>query len=134
MAVSSVALGADLIFAEECLEAGVPWRCLLPFSKDELRKDGYTDAEWARAEACVARAQRVEELRAETPADADERNAAYLECGRRTVEAADVMMLLWNGKSSAGPGGTGDVWAYARSLRKSVWHYNTETGEILRTG
>lgn len=134
MAVSSVALGADLIFAEECLEAGVAWRCLLPFSREELRKDGYTAAEWARAEACLARAQRVEVVVSETPLDAEERSAAYLECGRRTVEAADVMMLLWNGKRAAGPGGAGDVWAYARSLRKSVWHYNTETGEILRTG
>lgn len=39
-AVSSLARGADVLFAEACARAGIPWRCLLPFAwKDFLRFD-----------------------------------------------------------------------------------------------
>ena len=39
VAVSSLARGADLIFAEECLAASVPWKCLLPFPEEEFQYD-----------------------------------------------------------------------------------------------
>src|SRR5436190_7077952 len=133
--VSSIALGADLIFAEECLAAGIPWKCLLPFPKEEFRKDDFTPADWTRVEACLARAYRVETLSQEIPARDDARNLAYLNCGHRTVELADVMMMLWNGEPAAGVGGTGDLWAYTtRTLGKPVWHFNTATSQIDRVG
>ena len=133
-AVSSIALGADLVFAEECLAAGLPWKCMLPFPKEEFRKDDFTDADWARAEACLAKAYRVEVTSAGNPPDAAARNVAYLDCGHRMVEAADVLLLLWNGKPAAGKGGTGDLWDYTRTLSKPIWHFNTETGEVRRAG
>lgn len=134
VAVSSIALGADLIFAEECLAADLPWKCLLPFPKEEFRKDEFTDADWERVEECLARAYRVETLSAGVPINADARNAAYLDCGHRTVELADVMMILWNGEPAAGVGGTGDLLEYTRTLGKPVWHFHTTSGEILRGG
>lgn len=134
VAVSSVALGADLIFAEECIEAGLPWKCLLPFPKEEFRKDGFTYADWARVEQCLAKAYRVEILDAAIPLNPKARNTAYLDCGHRTVEAADVMLLLWNGLPAAGAGGTGDMWDYARTLNKPVWHFNPENGTVRRAG
>ena len=133
-AVSSIALGADLMFAEECLAAGLPWKCLLPFPKDEFRKDDFAEADWARVEECLAKAYRVEVTSQGIPPDAEARNTAYLDCGHRTVEAADVMLLLWNGQPAAGKGGTGDMWEYTRTLNKPVWHFNTGTGEIRRAG
>lgn len=134
MAVSSIALGADLIFAEECLAAGVPWKCLLPFAKEEFRRDDFTEADWSRVEACLEGAYRVVELMPGVPEDEAQRKSAYLECGYRMVEQADVVLLLWNGKPAQGEGGTGDVWDYARILSKPVWHRNTETSVINRAG
>lgn len=134
VAVSSIALGADLIFAEECLAAGILWKCLLPFPKEEFRKDDFTDTDWDRVQQCMAKAYGVEILSADVPPNMQARNAAYLDCGHRTVEAADVMLLVWNGQPAAGTGGTGDMWDYARTLNKPVWHFNPENGAIRREG
>lgn len=133
-AVSSIALGADLIFAEECLAAGIPWKCLLPFPKEEFRNDDFTPADWARVEECLARAYRVETLSLGIPPNGDARNLDYLNCGHRTVEQADVMMILWDKKPAAGVGGTGDMWEYTRTLGKPIWHFNTTTAQIDRVG
>jgi len=133
-AVSSLALGADLLFAEECLAAGLPWKCLLPFALEEFRKDGFSEVDWARAERCLSHAYRVEITSPGLPADDAARKLAYLDCGHRTVEAADVMLLLWNGEPAAGIGGTGDLWEYTRTLNKPVWHWHSKTGLINRVG
>lgn len=134
VAVSSVALGADLVFAEECLAAGLPWKCLLPFPQEEFRRDDFTEADWARVEQCLARAYRVETLTEGIPLNPEARNKAYTDCGHRTVEAADVMLLLWNGQPSKGSGGTADMWEYARTLNRPAWYFNPVDASTHRVG
>ena len=142
VAVSSIAFGADLIFAEECLHAGLPWKVILPFDREEFRKDEFTDELWGRVERCLAQAFEVVVLPADVadirllpPEHPDAgknrnaRNRAYLDCGHCVVEEADVMLFLYDGKS-AGLGGTKDAFDYAtETLKKPAWHWHPETNE-----
>ena len=131
IAISSIARGADLVFAEECLEAGLLWKCLLPFQTDEFRKTGFSADEWIRAEKCIARAYRVEVVTVGIPVSDTAREAAFRECGHRMIESSDVVMLVLDGRSNNEAGGTSEMAEYASTLSKPVWQWNplTDIGE-----
>src|SRR5580704_4151805 len=57
--ISSAAAGADLLFAECCIQLDIPLRVLLPFPKEDFRRD-FDDAEWARAEQVMRKAVSLE--------------------------------------------------------------------------
>ncbi len=150
VAVSSIAKGADLIFAEECLAAGVPWKGLLPFPKEEFRKDQFTEYEWQRVVSCLDGAFAVETTCCAVPTTPTERDAAYRECGHRTMEAGDVIFIIAERMAPArddNPTGSSDVDSkdkaacgadamaeYARALSKPVWQWNPETQTSARHG
>jgi hypothetical protein len=113
-AVSSLAQGGDVLFAEAVCSADLPggplpWKCLLPFSWEEfIRRDLACDATgkplpeaqkaalMRRAEACRCKSIPVPEVTSPgaNPSDDEEREEAYLECGYRTVDESDVMVCL----------------------------------------
>lgn len=107
--ISSIARGGDVLFAEACTRSALPWKCLLPFgAPDFFAFDlAHTADRTALPEAeRTARRDRAEQsLRVSfeepsvtcprtDPHDAEQRIAAYLECGYRMVDEADVMILL----------------------------------------
>ncbi len=57
--VSSIAPGADTLFAQTVLGMSLPWRALLPVSVAELRQD-LSPADWQRHEQLLARATEVQ--------------------------------------------------------------------------
>jgi hypothetical protein len=122
--VSSLASGADTLFAEELARRDAPWLLLLPLPLDTFRDDFEPD-EWARAEALLPRA-----LSTHIEPPAEHRDHAYLECGHRTVDESDVLIAVWNGAPSAGLGGTGDVVAYARARQKPLVLVHEPSGKI----
>jgi len=63
----------------------------------------------------VARASAVETLAYRASSD-----EAYAAAGRRLVDHSDVLMAVWDGCPARGPGGTGDVVAYARACGTPV--------------
>ncbi|MEY2564477.1 MAG: hypothetical protein QOH88_2670 [Verrucomicrobiota bacterium] len=111
---SSVASGGDVLFAEACLASSLKWIAQLPFPEEEFKKD-FSEKDWARAKALLNQALRVEVFSAKAQRPAD-----YLKCGLATVEGADVMIALWDGKASRGTGGTGEIVAHARSLQRPL--------------
>src|SRR5271157_4413462 len=58
IALSSVAAGADTLFAQSALELGLAWHALLPLPASEFRGD-FSDEEWVAAEALLARAEQA---------------------------------------------------------------------------
>jgi len=114
MGYSSLAIGADTLFAEACVSSGIPWTALLPRPEADFRSD-FDKADWERTSTLLQQASRVESLPA-----ARDHDLAYLECGLSTVEESDVMIAVWDGKSSRGTGGTAEVVAHARSLTKPL--------------
>ena len=113
-AVSSLARGGDVLFVEAVREAPLPcgplhWKGLLPFSWDTfIRLDLESDydgkplqeaeraARTRRAQACLAPLLHAPEVISPgaNPADTEQREEAYLECGYRTVDESDVMIFL----------------------------------------
>ncbi len=122
--VSSIASGADTLFAEELARRDSPWLLLLPFALETFRNDFEPD-EWARVEAVLPRA-----LSTQIEPRTEHRDDAYLACGHRTVDESDVLIALWNGDPAAGVGGTGDVVAYARAQQKPLLWIHEPSGQI----
>lgn len=127
-AVSSVATGADTLFAEAALEAGIKWLAHLPLPADEFRKD-FTAAEWAHAQHLLKQAIAVYEGPAlpscATPDAASEaRNAAYAECGQLIVDESDVLLAVWNEQKARGHGGSQETIAYATELARPCFIIN----------
>jgi hypothetical protein len=122
--VSSVAAGADLLFAESCLQLELPLRVLLPLPVEEFRKD-FDAISWARAEQVLRRAASVEV----TSSD-QSREACYYECGIETVHQSRLLLALWDGGPSQGLGGTEDVVAFARGLGRPVIWLHSTTGDV----
>lgn len=132
VAVSSLARGADLVFAEECLAAGLPWKCLLPFAAEAFREDGFSAEEWRRAERCMAGAFRIELTAAGVPSNDEERKKCYRDCGHLTVEMADVVLLACEPGRESGEAGTAEMREYALTLDKPAWVWNPANQEVKR--
>ena len=111
---SSIASGADTLFAEACLASKLKWIALLPFPEAEFKKD-FSDADWKRARALLDQAERIE-----TSSETAERPGGYLQVGLATVDGADLMVAVWDGKAPRGPGGTGEIVEHARCVRKPL--------------
>jgi hypothetical protein len=104
--ITSLAAGADQLFAEAVLRAGGELHVIVPA---ENYARSFTDRrDVRRYEVLLARATRVETLRFKNPS-----KRAYLLAGRRVVDLADEVVAVWDGKPARGAGGTGDVARYA---------------------
>lgn len=115
IAHSSIASGADTLFAETVIAHGIEWHVHLPFSAEEFRKD-FSENDWARAEAAMAKATHIHTgglpLVAETELS-NPRAQAYSICAKRIADNSNVMIAIWDELPSRGPGGTGETVTYA---------------------
>jgi hypothetical protein len=115
--VSSLAVGADQLFAEIILQHGGTLEAVIPFEGYDTRfADGADKDSYRRL---LRSSSMVEVL---PGADSDEE--AYLRAGRRVVAVCDLLIAVWDGKAAAGLGGTGDVVEYARQIHRSRVHLN----------
>lgn len=115
-ALSSVASGADTIFAGVVLELGMQWRALLPMPASQFRED-FSAEQWTGVEALLKRAAHVE---ATGDGEDSTREHAYLDCGHETVNESDVLIAVWDREDARGTGGTAEVVAHARRLGKPI--------------
>ena len=122
--LSSVAAGADLMFAEACMELGLPLRVLLPMAKDRFRED-FDVPTWNRVEQALQYAVSVE-----VTSGGSVRDAAYYECGVQTVQQSDVLLALWDGELSRGLGGTEQVVSFAKAQGRTVYWIHSRTGVV----
>jgi uncharacterized phage-like protein YoqJ len=120
--VSSLAVGADQIFAELILKVDGKLHAVAPFSGYEKTFDAKGLSKYKNF---IERASEVEIL----PAKSTDQES-YFAAGKRVVELSDVIIAVWNGKKAAGLGGTGDAVEYARQNNKKVIHLNPNSKEI----
>jgi hypothetical protein len=121
--VSSLAVGADQIFADLVLKHGGSLEVVLPFEGYAERLTGERDAQ--EFDRLLKRASRVETLRR---AGSDEE--AYMEAGKHVVDTSDLVVAVWDGRPAAGLGGTGDVFGYAVRRMKPIVHLNPVTRAV----
>lgn len=122
--VSSAAAGGDLLFAESCIQIGLPIRILLPEPKEQFRED-FDEATWNRAESVMKRAISVEVI-----GSGQTKEERYYECGVETVQQSQLLLALWNGKPSHGLGGTEEIVTFAKEQERPVIWIHSVTGDV----
>lgn len=113
--ISSLASGADQLFAQSVLDHGGTLEVIIPFSDYEERFAAETDRQAYRA--LLDGAARCTILH-RTGSDEE----AYYAAGRLLVESSDLLLAVWDAKPAKGLGGTGDIVRYAVHLGKPVLH------------
>jgi hypothetical protein len=108
LGVSSLADGADQLFAAHVLASGGTLEAVLPwpgFAGSLAPGDSRS-----RFEDLVRAAATVITLPCDEPSD-----QGYLAAGQALVDRCDHLFAVWDGLPARGLGGTGDVVAYARA-------------------
>ena len=123
---SSIANGADALFADESIALKLPWKAVLPFPK-KFYLESVAEEERHVINSYTEKAYAVETM----PLSVQQEDL-YLNCGIRTVDDCDVLVAVWDGEPARGKGGTADVVAYARQINKQVIWIHAMTGEIRR--
>jgi hypothetical protein len=119
--VTSLAVGADQLFARLVLECDGTIHAVLPFA--DIERSFSPDHVPAYRE--LAKQATVEVL--ETPGTDED---AYLAAGQRVVDLSDIVLAVWNGKPAKGKGGTADVVAYAISRGVPLIHIDPESRTV----
>lgn len=120
---TSLAIGADQIFAEILMGKNIPYVAIIP-------SQGY-ETTFQKSEhllnyrRLLKSAAKIVTLNFEKP---EER--AFYEAGRQVVDYSDIILALWDGQPAKGLGGTGDVVEYARSKKKRIVHVNPITKNL----
>lgn len=120
--ISSLAIGADQIFAKVVLEMDGQLEVIIPMPNYEDKFDTEGKREYTYL---LTRSSSSEVLHM----DATEEEA-YLAAGKKVVDKSDLVIVVWNGKPATGLGGTGDIINYARKKNKTYFHINPNTKEI----
>ncbi|QXT34853.1 hypothetical protein KV697_13820 [Sphingomonas sanguinis] len=108
---SSLAIGADQLFAETVLRMGGSLTTVVP---GEWYEECYgTPQALARYRDLLGRGDVV-------ALGGFEGEEAFLQAGRRIVEETDLLVAIWDGRPARGRGGTGDIVEYALGLGKPV--------------
>jgi hypothetical protein len=127
VAISSVAMGADLLFVDEVLRTKIPWICVLPFPKEAFfnEKDFPDLAERERAQQNLSQAADCEIVECGLALAGKEESAwrsdAFKQAGFLGVDEADVFIaVLHETAEQSKPGGTAEVVAYARAKKRPL--------------
>jgi hypothetical protein len=105
--VSSLAAGADQIFAQAVLGAGGRLHVVVPCARyEQAFADEAGRQEYARL---LAAASGIETLSHPAPSA-----AAFFEAGQRVVDLSQLLIAVWDGEAPTGAGGTADLVQYAR--------------------
>jgi hypothetical protein len=121
--ISSLAVGADQLFAETIIHCGGKLFAVIPFADYERTFNSAKDIDHYRyllkksSYTTVLKARRTDE-------------ESYLAAGKLVVERSQTMVAVWNGKPAAGLGGTGDIVHHAISEQKHVIHINPSTRTV----
>jgi hypothetical protein len=106
--VSSLAAGADQLFATGVVERGGRLEIVLPCNGYE--KTFSQSEDLRNFHSLLGRAATIETLNFEDPSE-----DAYLAAGYRVVELSEMLLAVWDGQPARGKGGTADIVDYARS-------------------
>ena len=121
---TGLASGADQLAAKSAHSSGYLVRAVLPFDPDEYRNDFAIGEELAEFERALDAADEVVSL----PGDRTDSDGAYVVVGESLIEAADVLIAIWDGEEGRGPGGTAHVVELARQNSVPVVHIDINRG------
>jgi hypothetical protein len=115
--VTSLAIGADQLFAEVVLELKGDIQVVIPFPDYERTFTSETDL--TRYRMLKAASKLVEIL-----PDSATKDEAYFAAGRRVTDLSDLLIAVWDGEPARGLGGTADVVDYAARSGKRIVQFD----------
>jgi hypothetical protein len=117
-ALSSLAKGADQVFARVAISLGIPVIAVIPVNGYERFFDETDRVEYDQ----LLKKSQVKDLGWK-----GDDQLGFFSAGKFIVENAGVLFAVWDGQKSEGLGGTGDIVDYARQLSRKVIHLNPIT-------
>jgi hypothetical protein len=110
---TSLAAGADQLFATELLRTGGRLHVIVPSRNYE--QTFTADEDLALYRSLLQAADTITRLEFDEPSE-----AAFLAAGKVVVDNSETLVAVWDGEPARGPGGTADVVGYAREMGKAV--------------
>jgi hypothetical protein len=117
-----LATGADQLAAKSARTSGYSIRALLPFSADDYRQDFEIGDELDEFDRALDAADEIFAL----PGDRSDPEGAYVLVGKKMIDAADVIVAIWDGQQGRGPGGTAHVVELALKSSVPVIHIDVD--------
>jgi len=125
--ISSLAIGADQVFANAVLERGGTLEVIVPFVGYEST---FSEQHDRQAYLCfLASASRVDVLERDRTDQ-----ESYFASGKIMIDRSELVIAVWNGKPALGFGGTGDIVANALEHNKRVVQINPATKRVTAIG
>lgn len=121
--ITSLAIGADQLFAKLVLRHGGSIHAVIPFAGVE-RTFSNEDIHSYRE---LLKLASVEVLT--TPGTDED---AFLAAGKRVVELSERMIAVWDGKPAKGKGGAGDIVVYTTALGVPLIHVDPIKRTVTR--
>lgn len=121
-AYSSLAIGADQLFAEVCLENGIETIAVIPCAGYEKT---FSSQHLVAFDRLLSKVKKIIYLDYPTPSE-----EAFLNAGQYIVDCIDTICAVWDGEPAKGSGGTADIVNYAESKNKTIIHFNPKTYQI----
>ena len=120
--LTSLAIGADQIFAEVVLQLEGDIELIVPFPDYERTFDEPDLAQYHRLKAL----SKHTEIRQNGGTE----EQSYLEAGQRIVDLSDWLVAVWDGQPARGLGGTADIVHYAATIGKRCVQLNPVTHRV----
>jgi len=122
---TSLAIGADQLFAQLLKQNNIPFTVIVPCNNYEKT---FTDAiSLGIFQTLLSSSLNKFQLPFTEPSE-----TAFYAAGKEIVDRSDLMFAIWNGQPAKGLGGTGDIVKYAQSINRSVLHINPITRTVGR--
>lgn len=115
--LTSLAIGADQLFAQIIQDFDIPYVAIIPCSRYE--KTFKSKSNLDKYLALLQNASSIITLPFDSPSE-----MAFYEAGKQIVDTSDLLFAIWNGEAAKGLGGTGDIVKYAISTNRKVLHIN----------
>jgi len=121
--ITSLAVGADQLFADAVLRQGGTLEAVIPFAGYEMT---FPEGRERQAYTRLLRQALKREVLEKHGSDEE----AYLASGKLVADRSELLIAVWDGRPAGGLGGTGDIVRYAVQRGKQTLHLNPVTQEV----
>jgi hypothetical protein len=123
--LTSLAIGADQLFAQLLKQNNIPYMVIIPCENYEKTFTDTTDLK--SYHNLLSSSFDKFQLPFIKPS-----KTAFYNAGKEIVDRSDTIFAIWNGQPAKGLGGTGDIVKYAHSIKRSILHINPVTQIVNR--
>jgi len=123
--VTSLAVGADQLFARSVLQHGGILHVVIPFENYEV-----SFCKSAERQAYLDLLDDAADFEVLPKCGTDEE--AYLAAGKRVVDLSDLLVAVWDGLPARGMGGTADIVAYCHRQGTRLVHIDPISERVTR--